>query len=483
MKLEDVRNILAVQAVEQTDREHEIVSQQDRHEAARLAGAPLEKNPSKSRENSFLADRAARLSIDISSRVPESATWLHAPASRHRMGLLTLLLCVAAVVCGYLTNELGPEKRINILSFPLLGILGWSLIVYVRELVLLFRSRKQLFEDNWLDALVRYCLPAIRPSGNEDEPLQAARHLFQSRWQRLLVPAVGCRIKSILHLVAFLLAASAIGGMYVKGLAHEYRAVWESTFFEKAEDLRPFVHTILGPAAALKGDAFPSAEELRAIQWRGNADPVAGENAARWIHWYALTIAIYVLLPRAILSIIWRIRSAAYTRTIPFRDVDRNYFEHLLATSTGEATDVRFLPYPAAPDKNSKEDIEDLLEHELGRAVEGSWDDAVPFGDEDSFELPNYQAGEEFIPVFSFAATPETEAHLALFRNLQDQTGNEIRHIVLDTYTFDRKNETFPDADERRESREKAWNRLFAKESVDLILTGIRAQNSGVTAD
>ena len=55
MKQEDIRNILVVEAIEQTDRDFELLSQNERQEASRHAGAPLESRPSSSIENSFVA--------------------------------------------------------------------------------------------------------------------------------------------------------------------------------------------------------------------------------------------------------------------------------------------------------------------------------------------------------------------------------------------------------------------------------------------
>ena len=68
MKQEDIRNILVVEAIEQTDRDFELLSQNERQEASRHAGAPLESRPSSSIENSFLAKRASRLLVDIAAK-------------------------------------------------------------------------------------------------------------------------------------------------------------------------------------------------------------------------------------------------------------------------------------------------------------------------------------------------------------------------------------------------------------------------------
>src|SRR5690606_13393598 len=106
------------------------------------AGAPLPANPGRAREERFLAARAAALLERLHGRLPGTA-WLDpaAPAHPSRHPGLVLSLLFLAAVAGYLSNELGPEKRINILSFPLLGILAWSLLVYLRE-IWLFLSRR-----------------------------------------------------------------------------------------------------------------------------------------------------------------------------------------------------------------------------------------------------------------------------------------------------------------------------------------------------
>ena len=37
-------------------------------------------------------------------------------------------------------RELGPERKINLLSFPLIGIIAWNLLVYLGEILILFRK-------------------------------------------------------------------------------------------------------------------------------------------------------------------------------------------------------------------------------------------------------------------------------------------------------------------------------------------------------
>ena len=46
-------------------------------------------------------------------------------------GGIGLSVCVAALAAGLMSNVLGPTGQVNLLAFPLLGLLAWNLLVYV----------------------------------------------------------------------------------------------------------------------------------------------------------------------------------------------------------------------------------------------------------------------------------------------------------------------------------------------------------------
>ena len=318
MKPESVRKIMMLQAVEEADETDLILSSTDKSSATESAGAPLEKNSSTGTENTFLEKRADSLLVRLAARHPEAARWTQTLASNHRLGLLTLVLGLIAAVTGFLTNELGPEKRINILSFPLLGIILWSFLVYLREIILFFRSRDKLFRDSWVDWLIGMMQPPQSAheviEKEKEKVIAGGRSVYEKRWKQITAPVIGARLKSLLHTTAFILAAAAIAGMYVKGLANEYTAVWESTFFEESAQLRPVLQTVLGPATAISGGEIPSIDELDTIRMT-KGEEVAGQNAARWIHWYAITVGLFVLIPRFLFAFIWRIKASACERS------------------------------------------------------------------------------------------------------------------------------------------------------------------------
>lgn len=468
MKPEDLKKTLAIGAVEECDAEGLLVPPPDREAASRAAGAPLPLRPSAAVEDRFLAARAAALLDRLRPRFPESGRWLDGSdaSSFSRHPLLAILILAAAAILGYLGNELGPEKRINILSLHLLAILGWSLLIYLNEIRVLFGKRPPALLSSVLAAVHR---PRTAPTPGSDPAyavLARARGLFESRWSRLLAPVEVARVKALLHLAAFVLAAAAIAGMYVRGLASEYRAIWESTFLVESEQLLALLKMVLGPAVAISGEALPSAAELDLL--RGAA--AEGENAARWIHWYATTVALFVLLPRGVLALVWRIRAGRLARSLPYRGTAPDYFARLLASSSGPGRAVAVVPYNFDPDEATKAALALRLVDALGAAVEATWLSPVNFGEEEAPDLDPAAEASEFVPLFSLAATPERETHLQFFRSLAVRSPRPLRLVLLDAASFDRKARDLGDAEQRRRDRAAAWAELFADESVALIL-------------
>ncbi len=480
MKPEAVRKIMMLQAVEEADEADLLLSPADKSSAAELAGAPLEKNSGTGSENAFLEKRADALLVRLAARHPEAARWTQTVASNHRLGILTLVLGLIAAVIGFLTNELGPDKRINILSFPLLGIIFWSLLVYIREIVLFFRSREKLFSDSRVDWLIGMMQPPRREQGKiekeEQRTLAGSESIFEKRWKQITAPVIGARLKSLLHTTALILAAAAIAGMYVKGLANEYTAVWESTFFETSSQLRPILQTVLGPATAISGGEIPSVEELDTIRMSGGAE-VTGQNAARWIHWYAITIGLFVLIPRFIFALIWRIKASALARSLPFRDLSSHYYEHLLAISTGHSIDVHIIPYGLDPTDARKRLAIRALEDQFEKPLKVTWNPPIAFGEEEDFTLTDAPEGSTLVPLYSLASTPEKETHLAVYQTLSGHAPNpvgnsQVKWALIDPESYDEKLTFLPDAGKRRIEREAAWTKLFETENLELIFVG-----------
>ena len=61
---------------------------------------------------------------------------------------------------------------------------------------------------------------------------------FAADWSVLAAPLYAARTARILHVAAAALAGGVIAGLYVRGVAFEYRATWESTFLDRRHGAR-----------------------------------------------------------------------------------------------------------------------------------------------------------------------------------------------------------------------------------------------------
>ena len=185
------------------------------------------------------------------------------------------LVVVAAFLLGIGTDAIGSASRtVNILAPPLLLLMLWNMAVYA------------LITANALSKSRHFKLPKL----DQTEAIALARGT------------------TVMHWAAAALALGALLAMYWRGLVFDYQALWQSTFLT-AQSAHQMIHFVLTPAAWLGGlfggMPFPdlaSFEQLR-------APASQGENAGRWIHWYAITVFLVVLLPRCLLAL-WSHRQA-----------------------------------------------------------------------------------------------------------------------------------------------------------------------------
>jgi hypothetical protein len=110
---------------------------------------------------------------------------------------------------------------------------------------------------------------------------------------------VVARWEVMLHLGALFLATGAVAGMYFQGLFQGYQAIWSSTFITGEPSVVAFVHFLFGPSLFVS--------DLLGLGLAGEIDPARllspqGDKAAAWIHLFAITVAITIVIPRAALA-------------------------------------------------------------------------------------------------------------------------------------------------------------------------------------
>lgn len=428
----------------------------------------------------FLEHRAAIAARRISARDPAGATLLARGAWRGWVGPMLIGLAFAA---GVATDAIGNGSRINLLAPPLLGVLLWNLLMYVLIAIDATAGGDRLrapfirWVARWADggrATLR-SLRADTPPGSSVHADGPDRR-FAADWSVASAPLVRARVTSWLHWAAAAFAAGALAGLYARGLAFEYRAGWESTFLEPSS-VHALLSAILGPASALTGVPIADEARLAAMRFPGST----GENAAGWIHLYAVTVGAVVLLPRVVLALWQRHQAIRLHDRLPV-DLGEAYVQGLVRQQQGRALAVRVLPYqvnPAAPELDA---LRVRLARALGPATTIDADPPFAFGDEDALAegtiaLRPVPSSTPVVAWFNLSATPEHEHHGAFARLLIAKAPAGIAPLaIVDETAFRRRFD-----EDRVHQRRAAWQKVLG--AAGMAVAFVRLGEAQVDAD
>jgi hypothetical protein len=309
-------------------------------------------------------------------------------------------------------------------------------------------------EGAWLAGLVR------RLGGTTGSVAVAdALRRFQRLWLPTAAPLIAARVRVVLHLGALAMALGAIAGMYVSGIAFEYRATWESTWLE-APAVQRYLDVVLGPAARVLGIPVPDVAPLRG--------PAGESSAAPWIHLWGTTLGLFVVIPRAALALLDALTAGRLARGLPVH-VDAAYARRALQSGRGATTRVEIVYYSCTPDIAQRQRLHTRLQEEAGaRAVihDGA---SLHYGDgPEHIRLPEDASRSGVVAlVFALAQTPEPEVHGEFVEGLRerlDRAGWRLL-VVLDTATYRQR----VGGEARVRERRATWDRLLR----ELQLTAI----------
>jgi ribosomal protein L34 len=324
------------------------------------------------------------------------------------------LLLLLALVAGLALDALPGTTRINLFAPPLLAMLAWNLAVYAGLLVV-----------------------ALRPGAGLREPRRAA-------------------LAAWLHGAAALLAAGAVLSMYARGSFFEFRAGWDSTFFE-APALHRFMSALFGPAAWLGGITLPTVDEFAALRFSSAG---GGERAARWIHLYAITIGVGVVLPRVLLAA-WSARRAAAVPAPP-------------AAPELAARRVLVLPYSYRIGDELRSGLQRVLAQRLQARVDVELIENVVQGDEAEVRTRLGAGGAAPVLLFALSATPEAETHGALLRALAAAPAL----VLVDESGF-RRRFSGADGQARLAERRALWRRWLAERGHEAVFADLLQPETG----
>ena len=441
--------VTAVRAIESADRASVLWNDADRTWASRTAAEMVGEGGA---PEAFLAARA-RLALH---RLTDRSKALSRAVSALRWRPWVSAIFVAtAIIAGIAINQVGGSKRINLLAPPLFALLAWNVVVYA---VLVFGFIVRYGEAADLGPmrrlLARIAGGRARHGRGELAPAIAQ---FVGEWSRLSTSLYAARAARIFHLAATAFAAGLIAGLYIRGLAFEYRATWESTFLS-ANTVRAVLAAVLAPGGALTGIPMPSLAEVERIR------TPASENAAHWLHLMAATVVLVVIVPRLVLALwAWMLERHRATH-LPI-ELESPYFARLLRGFHGGPVFVRVVPYSYALPPAAAAGLERAIRIVFGANASLTVEAPVAYGGEDALaKNAKFASSANLIAVFNATATPEGEAHGVFLARLRACAGPGGTLVALvDESTF---RQRWGDESTRLEERRAGWLALCAGQHV-----------------
>lgn len=447
------RGVVLVRAIETADAAREIWSDADRAWAGRTAAEIVGEHAA---ADVFVGRRAMLVLERLAERFPKLRALSQAPVLR---GWLAPAAAAAAFVIGVAGVDVGPGRIINLLAPPVLALLAWNLGVYVALAMATLRRRRRAERGPVRRTVVAWFRDLVRPVPRKSgvpRALGVALARFATDWPALALPLWQRRAARLLHAGAASLALGAIAGLYLRGIALEYRAGWQSTFLDAA-DVARILHAVLAPGAWLTGIAIPDADHLQAI---GGA--TAGENAAPWIHLYAATILLVVIVPRLVLAGAAFLGERRLSRRFPI-PLGHAYYQRLLHGWREGTARVIALPYSFDVSPVARDGLSKLMARVFDSGVDVAWHPPTPYGDDAPPALPASRlAGAA--AVFNLTATPERDSHGAFIEALRSAAPHTPLIAIVDISDFvDR----FAADPRRLGERERAWRQILEPHRIE----------------
>ena len=239
----------------------------------------------------------------------------------------TFPVCFAAFLLGLATNLLGPAQQIHVIRNPIFILIAWNLLVFLALFVLFLRrqiktqkvtnavpaantvgSLRSSLRNHQSKApwVVKYLLPGVWHffhrmifAVHEQKNLAQTMRRFSHHWLSVAGALVVSRWRRLLHLGSVFIATGAVAGMYFRGLFQGYRVVWDSTFIVDPESVSTFIRVLFGPSLLISNlFDLGLANEISVSRLL----TPEGDEADGWIHLFAISVIVAVILPRLALA-------------------------------------------------------------------------------------------------------------------------------------------------------------------------------------
>jgi hypothetical protein len=491
-----LRTVLLIRSIDEGDTSGEVLSLAERTEATKAAAQGVGTIPG-GRAGGTLPPAAEKLVVrraelllhKLEARSPVITGVLDLAGGASALGWVVLAI---AFVVGGSMSALDGRQRIDVLSFPLLGLITWNFIVYVVSIAaLLKRKSKQTARPSALSGFyatwIRNRADALlKRSSRVHVPLSEAMQRFAHEWSVIARPLMLLRAQRLFHLGAACVALGLIAGLYVRGLVLRYDAGWESTFLD-AEQTRALLGVIYGPASALSGIVLPTLDEVHAMRWRETG---TGVSAGPWIHLIAITAGLYIVLPRVILALVATARLFRAQKHPQLPAAFDGYARAILRDAgCVPAMTASAISYAYAPPRDALSGLSTLLTDALGTEVKVAVTESVAYGEEDAFAervkkqpLPDSDCQ---VLVMSAAATPESENHGTMIEALRRALAKKRTGflLVIDESAYVARMDGDESLAQRRGERERTWREFAAARNQAACIVELSRLRAGDRLD
>jgi hypothetical protein len=414
----------------------------------------------------LLAERARHAMQRLEPRDRAVRRWLARPVWRWRWVLLAALI---GLVGGLGVDLVGRNQIVDVLAPGVWAVVAWNVAIY---LGLAFAPLGRASRSEAAAGSLRRALLSWWQHVGASGPLRVATR----RWAELSASLALARIALLLHVAAAALAIGLVGSMYLRGLVLDYRAGWQSTFLDAAQ-----VHTvlapILAPASALIGLPVPDAAAIDAMRLSTPAQP-ATAPAAPWIHLYAATLAMAVVLPRLLLALVALVQAQLRARRIqvPLNDAATQREVQVLRRQKSQ---VHVCPYAQSPSAQATLGLRALLQREFGDDLQLRIDATTAVGDEDeAAQRLAAQPATVRVVLVDLAATPEDDQQGRFVRALQAAAPVPLL-VVADESVY---RQRFAGMPERIDERRAAWRRWAASHGLRLTAVALDGVDATLAA-
>lgn len=464
MTPDTILKLLRVRAVEEADTQGERLGWQERDHATReallLTGDPGKVSSSDRVTDSqwqFLAARADLLAQSADGVVGLIPVPIH--TGRWGVGL-----CLGAFLIGWLSHAMGLSRSFDLIAGPFVLVLLWNTVVYALLVGHLFHGARGQEGRGFLVTLVEKRMAAAAgkcANGKAAEFYLKSVKVWLQGW---ILPTT----VSWFHAGSACFTLGLLAAIYFRGLYTGYLAGWDSTWLN-ASGVSTVLGFLLDPASRITGIPLPDSLESWNLLKRTSGE--SGVEAGPWIHLYAVTLFLWVIVPRSVLSLTASIQARRRKSAPPPWQPREPYLRRILSLTRQDGDiGIAILPFdfksPGTLATGGYQDaIERLLREAWGAGARSCWLKCAAYGSEDSaWEGPWADARKcgGALLVFDGHATPEDEVHgLAVdevLKHFSDAPGGVMVAVECQNFT-----------PSRLDGRISLWQQFAQKHGCKLI--------------